>query len=69
MLLRFYNVGHGMLKKVFKFSFDVDFCIVFQFLRAMELEQFFPIIDPKAKQTGKPKLFVSLLWKQLNHLG
>ncbi|KAL2536539.1 hypothetical protein Fot_17930 [Forsythia ovata] len=29
----------------------------------------FPIIDPKAKPTTKPKIFVSLLWKKLNHLG
>ncbi|CAK9324609.1 unnamed protein product [Citrullus colocynthis] len=36
---------------------------------ARELDQLFPIINPKAKPTGKPKLFVSLLWKQLNHLG
>ncbi|GLU22146.1 hypothetical protein SLE2022_382420 [Rubroshorea leprosula] len=38
-------------------------------LRAKELEQLFPIIDPKAKPTAKPKIFASLLWKQLNHLG
>ncbi|KAG7997958.1 hypothetical protein I3843_01G234100 [Carya illinoinensis] len=38
-------------------------------LRARELDQVFPIIDPKAKPTTKPKIFVSLLWKQLNHLG
>ncbi|KAF4399712.1 hypothetical protein G4B88_022795 [Cannabis sativa] len=38
-------------------------------LRAMDLEQLFPIFDPKAKHTGKIKLFVSLLWKQLSHLG
>ncbi|XP_050232548.1 uncharacterized protein LOC126681162 [Mercurialis annua] len=37
--------------------------------RAKQLEQMFPIIDPKAKPTAKPKIFVSLLWKQLNHLG
>ncbi|XP_073064938.1 uncharacterized protein [Primulina eburnea] len=29
----------------------------------------FPIIDQEAKPTTKPKIFVSLLWKQLNHLG
>ncbi|GKV35634.1 hypothetical protein SLEP1_g43879 [Rubroshorea leprosula] len=40
-----------------------------EILRAEELEQFFPVIDPKAKPTTKPKIFVSLLWKQLNHLG
>ncbi|PQQ21271.1 titin homolog [Prunus yedoensis var. nudiflora] len=38
-------------------------------LRARDLEQMFPIIDPKAKPTTRPKIFVSLLWKQLNHLG
>lgn len=40
-----------------------------QALRAKELEKMFPIIDPKAKPTNKPKVFLSLLWKQLNHLG
>lgn len=43
------------------------FC--WQALRARELDQMFPIIDPKAKPTTKPKIFISLLWKQLNHLG
>ncbi|XP_068304070.1 intracellular protein transport protein USO1 [Pyrus communis] len=37
--------------------------------RARDLEQMFPVIDPKAKPTARPKIFVSLLWKQLNHLG
>ncbi|KAL2511470.1 hypothetical protein Adt_17070 [Abeliophyllum distichum] len=37
--------------------------------RANELDEMFPIIDPKAKPTTKPKIFVSLLWKKLNHLG
>ncbi|GKA36849.1 hypothetical protein Tco_0723414 [Tanacetum coccineum] len=37
--------------------------------RAKELDELFPIIDPKARPTAKPKMFVSLLWKQLNHLG
>ncbi|XP_028782202.1 uncharacterized protein LOC114738332 [Neltuma alba] len=37
--------------------------------RARDLDMMFPIIDPKAKPTAKPKIFVSLLWKQLNHLG
>lgn len=41
----------------------------FQDLRARDLEQMFPIVDPKAKPTARPKIFVSLLWKQLNHLG
>ncbi|KAI3737595.1 hypothetical protein L2E82_27603 [Cichorium intybus] len=38
-------------------------------LRANELDELFPIIDLKAKPSTKPKIFVSLLWKQLNHLG
>ncbi|KAF5816990.1 hypothetical protein HanRHA438_Chr02g0049011 [Helianthus annuus] len=37
--------------------------------RAKELDEMFPIIDPKAKPSARPKIFVSLLWKQLNHLG
>ncbi|EXB80177.1 hypothetical protein L484_003178 [Morus notabilis] len=38
-------------------------------MRARELDQIFPILDPKVKRTAKPKIFFSLLWKQLNHLG
>ncbi|OMO54247.1 hypothetical protein CCACVL1_27952 [Corchorus capsularis] len=38
-------------------------------LRAKELEQMFPVIDPKARPTAKPKIFINLLWKQLSHLG
>ncbi|KAL2234036.1 UNVERIFIED_CONTAM: hypothetical protein Sindi_1135800 [Sesamum indicum] len=37
--------------------------------RAKELDDMFPVTDPKAKPTTKPKIFLSLLWKQLNHLG
>ncbi|KAL8495552.1 hypothetical protein ACS0TY_019620 [Phlomoides rotata] len=37
--------------------------------RAREIDEMFPIIDSKAKPTTKPKIFLSLLWKQLNHLG
>nr|GME19353.1 trichohyalin isoform X1 [Ipomoea batatas] len=37
--------------------------------RAKELDEMFPIVDPNAKPAIKPKMFVSLLWKQLNHLG
>ncbi|KAJ1429101.1 hypothetical protein SESBI_08454 [Sesbania bispinosa] len=37
--------------------------------RARNLDQMFPIIDPKAKPTTKPKIFVNVLWKQLSHLG
>ncbi|KAF5726905.1 plectin [Tripterygium wilfordii] len=38
-------------------------------MRAAELDQMFPVIDPRAKPTAKPKIFVNLLWKQLSHLG
>ncbi|XVF24875.1 hypothetical protein REPUB_Repub13aG0165000 [Reevesia pubescens] len=38
-------------------------------LREKELDQMFPVIDPKARATAKPKIFINLLWKQLNHLG
>ncbi|XP_022714893.1 uncharacterized protein LOC111274482 [Durio zibethinus] len=38
-------------------------------LRAKELDQMFSIIDPKARSTAKPKIFINLLWKQLSHLG
>nr|VDC77396.1 unnamed protein product [Brassica rapa] len=37
--------------------------------RCREADQMFPVIDPKARPTTKPKIFLSLLWKQLNHLG
>ncbi|XP_027340689.1 trichohyalin [Abrus precatorius] len=37
--------------------------------RARDLDEMFPMIDPKAKPTSKPKIFVSVLWKQLSHLG
>lgn len=37
--------------------------------RAKELDGMFPILDPQAKPTAKPRIYVSLLWKQLNHLG
>ncbi|KAK2425366.1 hypothetical protein QL285_035617 [Trifolium repens] len=33
------------------------------------LDEMFPIIDPKAKPTTKAKIFVSILWRQLSHLG
>ncbi|XWS11861.1 hypothetical protein CRYUN_Cryun37aG0037400 [Craigia yunnanensis] len=38
-------------------------------LRAKELDQMFPVIDPKARATAKLKIFINLLWKQLSHLG
>lgn len=38
-------------------------------VKAQELDELFPIIDSKAKPTTKPKIFLGLLWKQLNHLG
>ncbi|KAL6499401.1 hypothetical protein OROHE_026064 [Orobanche hederae] len=37
--------------------------------RAKELDDMFPITDPKAKPTTKSNIFLGLLWKQLNHLG
>ncbi|CAL0332367.1 unnamed protein product [Lupinus luteus] len=37
--------------------------------RAKDLDQMFPLIDPKAKPTNNPKIFVSILWKHLSHLG
>ncbi|KAM7253963.1 hypothetical protein ACFE04_031645 [Oxalis oulophora] len=37
--------------------------------RAEQLDRLFPILDSNAKSTGKPKIYLSLLWKQLNHLG
>ncbi|CAL0325968.1 unnamed protein product [Lupinus luteus] len=37
--------------------------------RARDLDKIFPIMDPKAKPTTKPKIFASFLWKQLSHLG
>ncbi|KAE9585849.1 hypothetical protein Lalb_Chr24g0395661 [Lupinus albus] len=37
--------------------------------RAKSLDQMFPLIDPKAKPTNNPKIFVSILWKHLSHLG
>ncbi|XP_055827322.1 uncharacterized protein LOC129895614 [Solanum dulcamara] len=38
-------------------------------LRAKELDDMFPTIDPNAQPSTKPKIFMSLLWKQLSHLG
>ncbi|KAJ6427282.1 hypothetical protein OIU84_022806 [Salix udensis] len=38
-------------------------------LRTRELDQMFPVIEPKAKQTAKPEIFISRLWRQLDHLG
>ncbi|CAO2815343.1 unnamed protein product [Amaranthus hypochondriacus] len=37
--------------------------------RAEELDDLFPIIELEAKPTANTKIFVSILWKQLNHLG
>ncbi|KAL2927332.1 Myomegalin [Bienertia sinuspersici] len=37
--------------------------------RAKELDELFPIIDPKAKPTANSRIYVSIIWKQLNHLG
>ncbi|KAK9141595.1 hypothetical protein Syun_010995 [Stephania yunnanensis] len=38
-------------------------------LRARELDQIFPILNPEAKPSARPKIYANLLWKQLNHLG
>ncbi|XP_047266055.1 uncharacterized protein LOC107861892 isoform X2 [Capsicum annuum] len=38
-------------------------------LRAKELDDMFPIVDLNAQPNTKPKIFASLLWKQLSHLG
>ncbi|KAG1330042.1 hypothetical protein COCNU_02G000100 [Cocos nucifera] len=38
-------------------------------LRAKDLNQMFPVIDPEAKPSVNPRGFVNLLWKQLDHLG
>ncbi|XP_010487382.1 PREDICTED: trichohyalin-like [Camelina sativa] len=38
-------------------------------MRCREVDEMFPVLDPKARPTAKPKIFLSLLWKQLNHLG
>lgn len=37
--------------------------------RAEELDELFPIINPQAKPTANYRIFVSIIWKQLNHLG
>ncbi|CAH2041873.1 unnamed protein product, partial [Thlaspi arvense] len=38
-------------------------------LRAKDFDEMFPIVNPNAMPTAKPKIFVSLMWKQLSHLG
>ncbi|KAL8138806.1 hypothetical protein V2J09_004807 [Rumex salicifolius] len=38
-------------------------------LREKELDEMFPIIDLDARPTAKSRIFLGLLWKQLNHLG
>ncbi|TMW93973.1 hypothetical protein EJD97_010933 [Solanum chilense] len=38
-------------------------------LRAKELDEMFPIIEQNAQPNTKTKMFMSLLWKQLSHLG
>ncbi|KAM7258552.1 hypothetical protein ACFE04_014293 [Oxalis oulophora] len=57
-----YNVGPP-------FSFTCYALQPHKAMRAEELDQMFPFIDPKAKSTAKTKIYSSLLWKQLNHLG
>ncbi|KAL3814960.1 hypothetical protein ACJIZ3_016228 [Penstemon smallii] len=51
------------------FTFTPYALVQHEDLRAKELDEMFPIIDLNAKPTTKPKIFLSLLWKQLNHLG
>nr|CAD1842975.1 unnamed protein product [Ananas comosus var. bracteatus] len=38
-------------------------------LRAKDLNQMFPILDPEAVPCVNPRGYVNLLWKQLDHLG
>lgn len=38
-------------------------------LRAKDMNQMFPVIDPEALPSVNPRGFVNLLWKQLDHLG
>ncbi|XP_058074611.1 uncharacterized protein LOC131223281 [Magnolia sinica] len=38
-------------------------------LRARDLKQLFPIVDPEKKPLANPRNYANLLWKQLNHLG
>ncbi|CBI36233.3 unnamed protein product, partial [Vitis vinifera] len=64
-----WNRGLGPYSHGPPFTFTPYILQQHEALRARELDQMFPIIDPKAKPTTKPKIFISLLWKQLNHLG
>ncbi|KDP37158.1 hypothetical protein JCGZ_06214 [Jatropha curcas] len=61
--------GAGTYTQGPPFTFTPSALQQHEILKAKELEQMFPIIDPKAKQTARPKIFVGLLWKQLSHLG
>ncbi|XP_047057589.1 uncharacterized protein LOC124664021 [Lolium rigidum] len=38
-------------------------------LRAKDLNETFPVLDPEAAPTANPRGFATLLWKQLDHLG
>ncbi|XP_047058138.1 uncharacterized protein LOC124664734 [Lolium rigidum] len=38
-------------------------------LRAKDLNETFPVLDPDAAPTANPRGFANLLWKQLDHLG
>ena len=38
-------------------------------LRAKDLNETFPVVDPDAPPTANPRGFANLLWKQLDHLG
>jgi hypothetical protein len=43
--------------------------VAVQALRAKDLNETFPVLDPEAAPTANPRGFASLLWKQLDHLG
>ncbi|XP_010537958.1 PREDICTED: uncharacterized protein LOC104812485 [Tarenaya hassleriana] len=38
-------------------------------LKTSELEEMFPVINPKVKPTTDPRIFLDVLWKELDHLG
>ncbi|KAJ4958098.1 hypothetical protein NE237_025209 [Protea cynaroides] len=56
--------SHGPPFTFIPYSFQLE-----EDSRARELDQMFPIIDSEAKPSTKPRIYNSLLWKQLNHLG
>jgi hypothetical protein len=48
---------------------DSDGVRLAQALRAKDLNETFPVLDPEAAPTANPRGFANLLWKQLDHLG